>query len=744
MSQHKTIVSRKVISDMTSMASTSGANANEVSNREGNGMSNMNNIHEGNGIHEGNVHEGSGHEGSNTYESNDTPSTNNPTSNNNNVVDTATRYKEVLKNPLSLTIPTQLQPTEILAQRFASWRNIIASIIVYLKESCSIQDEIVRQHLRLSNCINFPFNTRVESAAYISNLNTPSSSTNGHSAAHDKKHSGVGNPNSEDYIQLGRLFAPYGSGSVQDLPYVLTQYHQAMCSTAQYASRELSSVLIPRLDDLRRDLLVKIKEIKDLQSDFKNSCLKEVSTTKKFLQDFQNSIEQVKYNSNYNKDPFLEKLQLNKQIKKQLHEENFLHEAFINLQTSGRELEKVVVMEIQTALQQYAKLMGQESQLVFDTLINKLDNGFITKDPNFEWGFYVDDSINKNCFIPMDLPMRQYSKIQYKNQFDPLTFEIQSGFLERRSRYLKSYSRGFYVLTANFLHEFKTGDRKKDIVPLMSLSLNDCSVEQHSKRNSQDYKFVLHAKQNGIINRTHNWVFKCDSYDTMFQWFDYLKKMTSTSDTKTRARLVTEILNFQNNTPKSPPQVKINPITSPTNAKISRQTIYEERQPTTLSRQHSLHSSTSKQPQHQSQQSQHLQQSTPYKPRTSIDTMSTAGSRHRYAQSKQSTGIDEELARHRTRETNGDNYNYSTNTSGRQDSKGGRLHSMTSGDSSSMGRSGFSTTTSSNVTVDEEEMGRDSLLQEHQDAQVMHHHHHRDLNHDLDLTPNTEIQGYEK
>lgn len=735
MSQHPTTVSRKVVSDMTSLTSDH-TNANVNSNANANSNKNVNSNANANA--NANAHEASANA--------DTPNNNTFAQNES----TAARYKEVLKNPLSLTIPTQLQPTEILAQRFASWRNIIASIIVYLKECCSIQDEIVRQHLRLSNCINFPFNNKVESATYISNVGVASSSG---SSSHDKKHNagGVGNPNSDDYIQLSRLFAPYGSGSVQDLPYVLTQYHQAMCSTAQYASRELSSILIPRLDDLRRDLLVKIKEIKDLQSDFKNSCLKEVSMTKKFLQEFQNSIEQVKYNSNYNKDPFLEKLQLNKQIKKQLHEENFLHEAFINLQTSGKELEKVVVMEIQTALQQYAKLMGQESQLVFDALIAKLDNGFIAKDPNFEWGFYVDESINKNCFIPMDLPMRQYSKIQYKNQFDPLTFEIQSGFLERRSRYLKSYSRGFYVLTANFLHEFKTGDRKKDIVPLMSLSLNDCSVEQHSKRNSQDYKFVLHAKQNGIINRTHNWVFKCDSYDTMFQWFDYLKKMTSTSDSKTRARLVTEILNAQDESKElfqktnqqsnqqsnvqlnNIPTVKINPITSPANAKINRQTIYEERQPT-LSRQHSLHSSNSKQPQH----------NMPYNPRTSIDTMSTAGSRHRYPHHSSSvpsqaknTGnntsypaqIDQELARQRTKETNGDVY------SGRQDSAG-RLHSMTS----STARSGITTATS-NVTADDEQMGRDSLLQENQEAQVLHHH---DFNHDLDLTPNTEIQEYGK
>ena len=55
------------------------------------------------------------------------------------------------RSPQVILIPTSAQPTDILAARFSAWRNIIRSILAYLTETASIQDEIVRQQLRLSH-----------------------------------------------------------------------------------------------------------------------------------------------------------------------------------------------------------------------------------------------------------------------------------------------------------------------------------------------------------------------------------------------------------------------------------------------------------------------------------------------------------------------------------------------------------------------------------------------------------------
>ncbi|AAS51686.1 ADL234Cp [Eremothecium gossypii ATCC 10895] len=437
------------------------------------------------------------------------------------------------RSPLVTLMPVNANPTEVLAGRFASWRAVIKAIIVYLTETASIQDELVRQHLRLSHAVSFPFFS-------VENVRQPSTPE-------------------EKAIQ--QFFLPLGSGSIQDLPTILTGYHAQMASMASKASKELTNEVIPRLEDMRRDLLVKIKEIKSLQSDFKNSCAKEVSETKQMLRTFHESVEQARYGTPKS-DPYLTRILLDKQLKRQLAEENFLHQAFNNLQASGKELEKVVVMEIQSALTVYARILGREAQLVFDSVITKLDMGFLSRDPVFEWDDFIARDPN---FVEPSVPMRSLKDITYKHQYDPLTYKLQCGFLERRSKFLKSYSRGFYVLTPSFLHEFKTCDRKKDVSPVMSLSLSDCTVAEHSKRDSSDFKFILHAKQNGIIHRGHNWVFRVDSYDTMMEWFNNIKKLTSISNPTEKAKWITEHLNLDvNGRPKRHSLLRDNQSTTTT------------------------------------------------------------------------------------------------------------------------------------------------------------------------------------
>lgn len=419
------------------------------------------------------------------------------------------------RSPVVTLLPTTANPTEVLAQRFAAWRSVIRSILVYLTETVSIQDEIVRQQLRLSHAVNFPF------------------------FATENQHQ----PSTPEEKAIQKFFLPMGNGSVQDLPSILSQFHSQMANGALKMSKELANEVIPRLEDLRGDLLIKIKEIKTLHSDFKNSCSKELQQTKHDLKHFIEAVEAARYGAPKS-DPYLIKISLEKQIKRQLNEENLLHEAFDNLQGSGRELEKVVVMEIQNALSIYARLLGQNAQIVFDVLISRLDVGFFNKEPVFEWDNFISKDPN---FIEPNLPVRHMRDIVYKYQDDPLTYEVKSGFLERRSKFLKSYTKGFYLLTSSYLHEFKTPDRKRDLVPVMSLSLNDCTVAEHSKKGSSDYKFILHAKQNGIIHRGHNWVFRAESYESMLNWFEDLKKLTSTSSPIEKAKFVLSKSNIEAN-----------------------------------------------------------------------------------------------------------------------------------------------------------------------------------------------------
>ncbi|CAI4050174.1 phosphatidylinositol 4,5-bisphosphate-binding protein SKDI_14G2750 [Saccharomyces kudriavzevii IFO 1802] len=419
------------------------------------------------------------------------------------------------RSPLVILIPASAQPTDVLSARFSAWRQVIRAILIYLSETASIQDEIVRQQLRLSHAVQFPFFS-------IENQYQPTS-------------------NEDKSIQ--RNFLPLGNGSIQDLPTMLTKYHESLASLALKSSKELTSEIIPRLEDLRRDLLVKIKEIKALQSDFRNSCGKELQQTKNLMKIFNESLKDCKFGTPKS-DPFLVKLQLEKQIKRQLVEENYLHEAFDNLQNSGAQLENVVVMEIQNGLSSYARIIGKEAQLVFDLVISKLDSTILNENVNFEWDSFIQRNISS--FVPPNLPKRKFKDISYSNQNDPFTMGVKSGFLEKRSKFLKSYSRGYYVLTPSFLHEFKTPDKHKFSVPLMSIPLVECTVTEHSKKtksNSEqgNNKFILRTNSNGLIHRGHNWVFKVDSYDDMIEWFDNINALSSLPNYDDKCKFVNKV-----------------------------------------------------------------------------------------------------------------------------------------------------------------------------------------------------------
>lgn len=86
--------------------------------------------------------------------------------------------------------------------------------------------------------------------------------------------------------------------------------------------------MILQLTGLRSDLQQKIKEIKSLSGDFKNSVGKEQDSTKRVVRSLQDSLGHVDHDAGSTAgkgDPFLVKMNVDRQIEKQIEEENYLH-----------------------------------------------------------------------------------------------------------------------------------------------------------------------------------------------------------------------------------------------------------------------------------------------------------------------------------------------------------------------------------------------------------------------------------
>ncbi|CCH59413.1 hypothetical protein TBLA_0B05870 [Henningerozyma blattae CBS 6284] len=461
------------------------------------------------------------------------------------------------RSPLSIQLPYKAHPTDVLVIRFQNWRRIIKSIIIYFNEVASIQDEIIRQQARLSNAVQFPSLNFNNNGMDLMDSDNEDDHFDEDSVRENLASNSIPLPNNDD------LFLPVGNGSISDLPGILNNYHNNAAAHASKISKELRNNVIPRLTELKEDLLVKIKEIKSLHSDFKNNCSNEITKTSHELNKFNNSIKDI-YNyssttstspsstslsseNSIKLDPYLTKFILDRQIERQLNEENYLFNAFQNLQSSASQLEKVIMQEIQSVLFRYASLLTAKANLIFNSLIKKLDETIINKDPEFEWNNFIERNDN---LISNKIKKRSMDSILYKHQFNPMTYVIRSDFLERKSKFLKSYARGFFILTPNFLHEFKSNDRNNDLTPIMSIPLMELTVTEHSKKNSStaenqnSNKFVIHSKNssNSIINKGHNWILKADSYEVMMLWFHDIKKLTSYTDPFEKARYVKSLI----------------------------------------------------------------------------------------------------------------------------------------------------------------------------------------------------------
>lgn len=118
------------------------------------------------------------------------------------------------------------------------------------------------------------------------------------------------------------------SGGVDDALQILRTYNKNAILEANKA-KDIEEDVILALTGLRSDLQQKIKEIKNLSGDFKNSVSKEMDNTGKAVQALQSVLGKSEVDSastTGKQDPFLLRLAVDRQIERQLDEENYLHQ----------------------------------------------------------------------------------------------------------------------------------------------------------------------------------------------------------------------------------------------------------------------------------------------------------------------------------------------------------------------------------------------------------------------------------
>ncbi|KAL7951198.1 hypothetical protein V8C42DRAFT_303373 [Trichoderma barbatum] len=376
-------------------------------------------------------------------------------------------------------VPTNGSPTDVLAARFQTWRKILKDLIAYYREIQSHYEQKAKSLAKLSSVAN-----------------------------------NIANPTS--FLQ---------TAGIDDALQIIRNYNKQALQEASKA-KEIEEDVILALTGLRSDLQQKIKEIKHLAGDFKNSVDKEMESTGKavkILSDALGKNEMDTSTTTGKQDPYLLRLAVDRQIERQLDEENYLHQAYLNLEGSGRELESIIVGEIQKAYNAYAGILKREADNAY-SVVGELRDGPIAMPKDQEWEHFVS---NDNRVVNPSMPLRSAEQIHYPGQDHLSAQEIRAGLLERKSKYLKSYTAGWYVLSTTHLHEFKSADKAQ--APIMSLYLPEQKLGSRSSEGGPSNKFLLKGRQTGAMHRGHTWVFRAESHDTMMAWYEDIKALTETS-----------------------------------------------------------------------------------------------------------------------------------------------------------------------------------------------------------------------
>ena len=181
-----------------------------------------------------------------------------------------------------------------------------------------------------------------------------------------------------------------------------------------------------------------------------------------------------------------------------------------------------MVGEIQKAYNALAGILKREGDDAYNT-VEALRTGPISMPKDAEWMTFVQ---NDPHFVDPNVPLRRVENIEYPGKHHPAAAEVRAGMLERKSKYLKSYTPGWYVLSPTHLHEFKSADKIYSQPPVMSLYLPDQRLGSRSQPGSSSHKFMLKGKQSGNMHKGHNWVFRAETYDTMLAWFEDIRVLT--------------------------------------------------------------------------------------------------------------------------------------------------------------------------------------------------------------------------
>ncbi|GME82362.1 unnamed protein product [Ambrosiozyma monospora] len=444
----------------------------------------------------------------------------------------SSNYRSPYYVPFKSPGTTEPKPVEILMHRFSIWKMIVKQLVFYFKELSIFKKQTYLANkamfenlnlLRKQN--NFARHKKTNSALKATKSAVDLTQSSG-GASNGSNGNGIFANSTASFMQ--NAFLPEAEHSVLSISTTLYNYHADLAEKELITYNQLTLKIIPRLENLKENLNDAIKQMSTLRgsSEFKLNDLKsEIAKTGALLADYMASIELLTKGEtttslgtklNFTKlepknDPYLLRLKLDLQLKNQLYSEAHLKEAYFDLQHKSVQLEQILYKEVQDCLRTFVNLINAELDAGKNSLVVDMMDGFLKNEYGIDWDYFINNDDSKNTLklsshssLLKEKQIRKKSDVLYPYQRDKISAPLISGFLDKRSKYLKTYSRFFYVLTFNFIHEFRTDDRKKEKTPVSSYSLSDMVVSESA---DDPKKFIIRI--NHRTSEKNKFTFRC-------------------------------------------------------------------------------------------------------------------------------------------------------------------------------------------------------------------------------------------
>jgi len=391
-----------------------------------------------------------------------------------------------------VTGPLELRPSDILIDRFTEWKSITKSLISYFEGIADIENNTSKELYKLGGVIQVPF-------------------------------------------RQGNQFL--GEGGMQDVFFGIREKTRAIADHHANLAKTVEMSIVQHLQKLRAEIKAHIRNIQLDTGKLANSVAKERELSTKVITDLARSITMLKntpMSVSSKEDPWLANMIVARQLAKQVQEENALQKSIIIMQQNSAHFEEGVVRALQTAWETFDNWAGRMSAQVQESW-QMMGVQMKSVQPNTEW---IAFAARSDHLLDPETPLRNPEHINYPGKDDPSVIAINTGMLDRKKRFTKSYSEGFYVLTAaGYLHEHTSSDVTKHPEPRLSIFLPNCTLGAPTGVHARSHKFsITLGKGKGIsLGRSDGYTLRARSHDELMEWWNDCKQLSKVYLTSSEA-----------------------------------------------------------------------------------------------------------------------------------------------------------------------------------------------------------------